>query len=1116
MARPYGIQIGGEVFVARVTGLGGIDVATADLGVIGNIEAFDVFDGATNDDAYSARWTRIGDELQLTATYGNPPAAPIVLDALVPRVQVAVTPHPGAVMCPAEPENPRWIFTRRESLREHELRHTIQASMWGPMYLSAPSLGLISEIAWDVMGGPDGQVDRSQWFAVTWNEAERRFEYPPPAPADFSASADAIIELHGSERTWRTVVHAGMTGDPAWFSVVSPPPSDLLEGDLRARSLTRSTEPPSAWMAVFRFMDYLSNAGVMELVTVNVWEGLFELFWRAGRLAANNDDPVPVTVGADDRRIVTGDANKLRELLGSEIDDDDPPLVLVSSSAQVGQPLVTRVKAREEGQVTLRDRVPEALTGDLSIVVYDSGTIDGFGDTWHYFPVTLPSEQNGAVLQVGEGDDHPRMRPRDVLRVKWRGDSGDWVSTDVHIRHVLDDALGQVYVDVDLRAMAGERTLHAAWARSERDIIDARLMPLNFSRAGAHGPDVLRFAIDPWRELDLEFGATATDSDDHIAARIFLWLLRSIRYLSSNRSWSPMLLGGWVVWDTVWFRDQNFSNLEQSAAWESGDLYTRFLRSGDGRFAASEGRGNKPGSYGVVEGELLRWWAWCSVRQDSERAGRGIIAMSDSVQPPSVVMPPAAPTDTTTSPWRDVFVVSTPSGWPGTAAAGAEPAFQPDGDTVAAPPALPNPNQRSSLLYRSAPQEIELPHPLMAIPTDRRISQNQGFYFAAHQAGSYLVQSPEVKDATGYVVGPVRRAAPDADMVSGESRGTQHYRRRVVVGQLPLTARGVPVGWPDLSTPGPDLTLFIGEILNFGGGRRCGASAQGGGPGRGSAPGRRQSHTPGGQPAGRRDDRDRAASRARRSLPAGLRQLPRARLLDHGPGVAGGGRARHQRQRLAGSPARRARPRDGGTAHAGTARGHPPPLRAGGRPGRGHERRSPRCTEHRVRATATGSDRGRSDGDRRVAEVRDHDGRGPARGSLVDRRAGPGRRSIPVRAPTGLCDGFRALRADAHPGRSGRRLHRDRGRRERLYPAGDGRGGLDGHRGRHHRHPGRYRRRHGDGGGRHRGSSRRRSGRRGGHERGDSASLRGDRGASDGADRVELEAAGATRSSGRV
>ena len=83
---------------------------------------------------------------------------------MAPVATTAVTPKEQALMLPAEPENPRWILTALEALREHELRHTVQASMWGPLFLGLP-LGVFGDAVWDLRGG-SGKFETSPFEPV--------------------------------------------------------------------------------------------------------------------------------------------------------------------------------------------------------------------------------------------------------------------------------------------------------------------------------------------------------------------------------------------------------------------------------------------------------------------------------------------------------------------------------------------------------------------------------------------------------------------------------------------------------------------------------------------------------------------------------------------------------------------------------------------------------------------------------------------------------------------------------------------------------------------------------------------------------------------------------------
>ena len=160
------------------------------------------------------------------------------------------------------------------------------------------------------------------------------------------------------------------------------------------------------------------------------------------------------------------------------------------------------------------------------------------------------------------------------------------------------------------------------------------------TQLGASGKSLgfMKYVIDPWRALDVRFDLTRPRG--HWVAQVFLWIARVLRYTSSTRSWTPLF--GKVWWTSVFGKDHT-SDLEQSASWVSGDLYTTIFRSGDARFADTEGsHGDKAGAYSdpendtrIVEGDLLRFQRWENSRWATVHRGLPGMFQSLAAGPPT-------------------------------------------------------------------------------------------------------------------------------------------------------------------------------------------------------------------------------------------------------------------------------------------------------------------------------------------------------------------------------------------------------------------------------------------------------------------------------------------------
>ena len=650
---PVGLDIGGTVFVARVPTVDRLSLRTSPLppgpltGYSQLVSASSTTSSGTllgspaPTDLISAHWRLLGDEIRIDDFPPNLAIGPtVVLDALAPVAETAVTLKQQALMLPAEPENDRWILTALEALREHELRHTVQASMWGPLFLGLP-LGIVGDALWDLRGG-SGKFEPSPFEPVAPVPEETTGDRPRPAgfrltapTGQFRLGVGEVVEFELDGKAWRTVITAVDQSEDGRFWVQNLPPEGLGEATARARTLHHTDPQGDIWLQIFRYVDLLTNANLMEFSSTLLWEGLIGLFWRAGRaldflLTTNVDvtvtDPGRVTLRAADEEALA----KLNLEVGSE--------VIVDSNDAADDSMRTVVTALAGADATVRDAVPRYPEGSQTRLWRGQGKDpDDVWDLRTYRPATL---EPGATNVISVPGDPPGFVALDLLAVKWTGSAGTRHSLTTRVTTALDGTPPR-YLLADSIELDGADpdTLRIARLRNEDDPtaeplnkylvwLDTRTYetPIRIRR-------VTQYLFDPWRALTLDTGFTQP-ADGSTFKTVLAWIARGVRYAVSNRTWTPFL--GYVWWTSLIGQDIK-SGLEQSASWEGGDLYTTITRSGDPRFAASEGgHGNAPGSYGIFEGEFLRMWTWDSGRFHDVFASLEVIV-------PRGATPPALP-----------------------------------------------------------------------------------------------------------------------------------------------------------------------------------------------------------------------------------------------------------------------------------------------------------------------------------------------------------------------------------------------------------------------------------------------------------------------------------------
>ncbi|MFC0533302.1 hypothetical protein [Phytohabitans kaempferiae] len=763
-----GIDIGGTVRVAQVVTVDEMSVRTSPLPA-GPLTGYAFLARAANTDRISARWQPLGDEIRINDQLAATPAGAVtVLDALGPVSETAVTPKPQALMLPADPENAQWIFTAREALREHELRHTIQASHWGPLFLGLP-LGVAGDALWDVRGG-SGAFTVSPYETVVAVPEETSGSRPRPAgfrltapTGNFRLAPGEVVEFDASGRAWRTVITAidGEAAGGALFWVQNLPPEGLGDGGLRARTVHHETTEADGWLKVFRLLDLLSNAHIMEFTTGLIWEGLIGLFWRVGRTLLFRPDKAEVTVTDDPARVTLRAADpaaleKLRLGVGAD--------VIVDSDEARDDSYRTVVTAMSGADVTVRDAVPRYPAGAKVRIYRGQGTDpDTFWDIRKYRPASLVEGTPNVISMAGTAP--PAFGVMDLLEVKWVGAGGQAHSTRTRVTAVVGGTPPRYQLQ-DPIALDGADPDTLRVSRLGNDDDPATFwFDTNFYETPFRFRRVTQYLFDPWRALTLNTDFVRP-ADGSTFKTVLAWITRGLRYAFSNRTWTPLF--GYVWWTSVFSQD-HLSGLEQSASWNGGELYTTITRSGDPRFAASEGgHGDSPGSYGIFEGELLRMWTWDQWSWNdvfgSQETAAGTVAAGTRVpaQNPALISALALVT-----PWDDRWRFTPPAGLVAGLEYPAELAQQVAGGA-----------------FR--------PSPLLQIPTRRDVSRNSGVYFAATQAGAWQVGVPN----------------PFVNDQQAQADGEQYHTRTVQVGALTVRASGVDLPW---QAPGAAaaLTLFV-------------------------------------------------------------------------------------------------------------------------------------------------------------------------------------------------------------------------------------------------------------------------------------------------------------------
>jgi YD repeat-containing protein len=766
---PFAVQIGDRVAVTRVASVELTSFGTSPLPAA-PLTGYARMAAAGANDRIVARWRIVGDEILLDdQRVPTPAGATVILDALGPVQTVVATPRAQGVMCPAEPENERWIFSARQALAEHELRHTLQSSVWGPLMLGLP-LGVAGDLVWDLRGG-SGSFQASEFNTVervpetTSGEGGRArpagFRLPRPI-GDFRMANGEIVEFDGTT-AWRTVITAveidAAPGPTFW--VQNPPPDDFGgTSGLRARTIHHTTPELDGWFKLLRILDLLTNAHIMEFTSGLVWEGLIGLFWRIGRLFdfAITDSADVTVVAASGRTKIraadTGDLQDLRLQAGSQ--------VLLDSTNSSDDTVSTVVTAIDGPELTLRDPVPGyPASARIRLWRHQGKTPDAFWDLRSYTPASFVGDARNVFTY--QGSDQPSLSVLDAVKVKWNKPNGETDSKTTRVSGIVDAAAGTYQLQDTINiGTADPDTLRVSGSLGSDDDPNEVWFNTRFYETPIRMSRVTKYLFDPWRELTLDTGFVQP-ADGATWKKVLAWITRSLRYALSNRTWTPFF--GYVWWTSV-FGDDHESGLEQTAAWHSGDLYTTLTRSGDPRFAESEGsHGDDAGDYRIFEGELLRMWMWEQWRWNDVFASVEPGVTKVATNPTPSQNPALSSAATNVTPWDDRWRFTPPAGL----VAGLEYPAE---------------------LARTVGAAFR-PSPLLQIPTRRDVARTSGVYFVACQAGQWTVGPPN----------------PSTRDNEAQNAGAQFHTRTVNVRPLTVQAGGVNLPW-QVGGAAP-LTLFI-------------------------------------------------------------------------------------------------------------------------------------------------------------------------------------------------------------------------------------------------------------------------------------------------------------------
>jgi YD repeat-containing protein len=466
---------------------------------------------------------------------------------------------PGTVRIPQDPEN--WEVDRHQSLVDHELNHTLQSALWGPLLLAwfpVWAVELIYDVASDV------------------------------ALPEFSAYVSGEILEEGSNRYLQIPDFRGIAfakdDDVQITNGNRPVTLKLGDRDGQRFRITRSrAELPNGAVNVRRVQNvvdwpldallFLTHGGLLNFFVGSTYSGILlglgKLFYALGRTLFGRGDVFPAAADGRVLRLST-DAG------GNAVRTASRVIVQADNGS-----VVRAVEGVEGNTLTLRSPIP--YTGTVQVAPYSTHTPDSAWD-WHdYYPATIPDPARPAAIRIDPVNGSSlSLQPLDRVTVTTRN-----ISKRTLVTAVAADGLVELQ-DTVLFDLGEEREFRIAKVGEDDPMGNADSVLIREA-----GMDWMRWIFDPYGQL---YFRTRPERGS------FLDVLGRIgKYLFGTKSWSP-LVPGYFWWDNAFNQNGNghLSMMEQESSQESGDLYSPL--------------GRLRGEVTVV-GDIARYWYFLQNRE---------------------------------------------------------------------------------------------------------------------------------------------------------------------------------------------------------------------------------------------------------------------------------------------------------------------------------------------------------------------------------------------------------------------------------------------------------------------------------------------------------------------
>ncbi|WOD39730.1 hypothetical protein [Nodosilinea sp. E11] len=522
---------------------------------------------------------------------------------------------PGTVRIPQDPEN--WEVDRHQSLVDHELNHTLQSALWGPLLLGYFPVWAV-ELIYDLASGV-ALPDFSAYVpGEIVEEGDNRYLHIPDFRGIAFAKDDDVQITNGS----RPVTLKLGDRDGQRFRITRSR-AELPNGAVNVRRSQSVVDWPLDALL------FLTHGGLLNFFVGSTYSGILlgvgKLFYALGRTIGGRGDVFPATADPDGLTLrLTTDAggNAVR------------PASRVIVQAENGS-VVRAVERVESNTLTLRSPIP--YTGTVQVAPYSTHTPDSAWD-WHdYYPATVPDPARPAAIRIeAVNGSSLSLQTLDRVTVTTRNISKRTVVTAVNADGTVE------LQDTVLFDLGEDREFRIAKVGEDDPMGNTDSVLIREA-----GMDWMRWIFDPYGQL---YFRTRPERGS------FLDVLGRIgKYLFGTKAWSP-LVPGYFWWDNAFNQNGNghLSMMEQESSQESGDLYSPL--------------GRLRGEVAFV-GDIARYWYFIVNREGTVLQGNRQdipgIAMQDRVR----LMPFVTAETTTDNPNRGAIAGDATTTQPGNAVA---------------------------------------------------------------------------------------------------------------------------------------------------------------------------------------------------------------------------------------------------------------------------------------------------------------------------------------------------------------------------------------------------------------------------------------------------------------